>query len=130
MAMATIFVSVPFVVRSVMPVLEQIGLEQEQAALTLGASPWQTFWLVTLPGIRWGVLYGVTVTAARALGEFGAVLVVSGGLVGVTETATLYIFRALDERNEVGAYAVSVVLGVISAILLGIIEALKRRLRA
>jgi sulfate transport system permease protein len=129
MVIATIFVTLPFVIRAVMPVLEQAGLAQEEAAQTLGATPWQTFWRVTLPNIRWGLLYGVVLTAARALGEFGAVLVVAGGILGVTETATLYIFRALDERNEVGAYALAVVLGVISVILLGLIEVLQKRLR-
>jgi sulfate/thiosulfate transport system permease protein len=129
MVIATIFVTLPFVIRAVMPQLEQAGLAQEEAAQTLGATPWQTFWRVTLPNIRWGLLYGVVLTAARALGEFGAVLVVAGGILGVTETATLYIFRSLDERNEVGAYALAVVLGVISVMLLGLIEVLTKRLR-
>src|SRR6266702_4033247 len=91
MVLATIFISLPFVVREVVPVLREIGTEQEQAAATLGASPWQTFWRVTLPAIRWGVAYGVVLTTARALGEFGAVSIVSGNLIGKTETLTLYV---------------------------------------
>ena len=87
MILATIFVSLPFVVREVIPVLREIGTEQEQAAATLGASTLQTFWRITLPAIRWGVAYGVVLTTARALGEFGAVSVVSGKLSGQTETA-------------------------------------------
>ena len=84
MVLATIFVSLPFVVREVVPVLHEIGTEQEQAASTLGAVGWQTFWRITLPAIRWGVTYGVVLTAARALGEFGAVSVVSGRIAGET----------------------------------------------
>src|SRR5947199_10655125 len=86
MTLATIFVSLPFVVREVVPVLREIGTDQEQAAATLGATGWQTFWRITLPAIRWGVAYGVVLTTARALGEFGAVSVVSGRLAGQTET--------------------------------------------
>jgi len=89
--LATIFVTLPFVVREVVPVLHEIGDEQEQAARTLGANWWQTFWRVTLPAIRWGVSYGVVIATARALGEFGAVAVVSGHLKGQTETLTLYV---------------------------------------
>src|SRR5215203_6255016 len=89
--LATIFVSLPFVVREVVPVLREIGTEQEQAAATLGASRFQTFRKVTLPAIRWGVTYGVVLTMARALGEFGAVAVVSGHITGKTETMTQYV---------------------------------------
>lgn len=128
MLLATLFISLPFVIREVMPVLEAAGTEQEQMAHTLGASGWQTFWRVTLPNIRWGVLYGITLTLARTLGEFGAVLVVSGAVSGLTETATLYIFRALDERQYPSAYAVAVVLGAISFVILIAMEAIKRRL--
>ncbi len=91
MILATIFVSLPFVAREVVPVLREIGTEQEQAAETLGASPWQTFWRITLPAIRWGVAYGVVLTTARALGEFGALSIVSGKLSGRTETLTLFV---------------------------------------
>lgn len=114
MLLATVFVSLPFVVREVVPVLMHLGVEQENAAYTLGASYWQTFRHITLPNIQWGLLYGVTLTFARALGEFGAVLVVSGSVSRLTETATLFIFRSLDDRNEVGANAMALVLALIS----------------
>ena len=120
MILATLFVTLPFMVRELIPVLKEFGVEQEQAAATLGASGWQTFWLVTFPALRWGFIYGLTLTFARALGEFGAVLVIGGGVQGRTETATLYIFRALDERQYVGAYSAALVLGLLSlAIVLG-----------
>lgn len=127
MLLVTLFVSLPFVVREVMPVLREMGIESEQAAHTLGASGWRTFWRVTLPGIRWGLAYGITLTLARALGEFGGVLVAGGAVSGKTETATLYIFRALDERQYIGAYAVALVLAVVSfAVLIGM-ELVRRR---
>lgn len=127
MLLVTIFVSLPFVVREVMPVLDQTGLEQEQAAQTMGASAWQTFWHITLPSIRWGLLYGVSLTFARSIGEFGAVLVVSGGISRLTESSTLFIFRSLDDRNYVGAYAMALVLVVISLSVLGVMETFKKR---
>jgi sulfate transport system permease protein len=114
MILATIFVSLPFVVREVVPILREIGDEQEQAAATLGANSFQTFRRVTLPAIRWGIAYGVVLTAARSLGEFGAVNIVSGRIQGKTETATLYIEAAYTDFNQSGAYAVSVVLAIIS----------------
>jgi sulfate transport system permease protein len=114
MVLATIFVSLPFVVREVVPVLREIGTEQEQAAATLGASGWQTFWRVTLPAIRWGVAYGVVLTTARCLGEFGAVSVVSGRIAGKTETATLPVQERFDAFEYVAAYSVSVVLALIA----------------
>jgi sulfate transport system permease protein len=114
MALATIFVSLPFVVREVMPVLREIGTEQEQAASTLGASPWQTFWRITLPAIRWGVAYGVVLSTARALGEFGAVAVVSGKLVGQTETLTLFVERSYQNFDIAGSYAAAVVLAILA----------------
>jgi len=117
MILATLFVTLPFMVRELMPVLKAFGVEQEQAAATMGASGWQTFWHVTFPALRWGFIYGVTLTFARALGEFGAVLVIGGGVQGQTETATLYIFRALDDRQYIGAYSAALVLGLISLIL-------------
>jgi sulfate transport system permease protein len=120
MILATLFVTLPFMVRELMPALAAFGVEQEQAAATMGASGWQTFRYVTLPALRWGFVYGVTLTFARALGEFGAVLVVSGGVQGLTETATLYIFRALDDRQYIGAYGAALVLGALSlALVLG-----------
>ena len=127
MALATTFVSLPFVIREVMPVLEEIGVDQEQAAYTLGASPLATFRRVTLPAIRWGLLYGVTLTAARSIGEFGAVLVVSGGVAGRTETATSYVYRALEDRNDTGAYGMALVLSLASIGLLFAMDAMKRR---
>jgi len=129
MLMATVFVSLPFVVREVMPVLRHLGTEGEEAAYTLGASNLQTFWNVTLPAIKWGLLYGVSLTFARALGEFGAVLVVSGGVSGLTETATLFIFRSMDDRNYPAAYSMALVLALTSFFLLILIELLKSRLR-
>ena len=125
--LATIFISLPFVIREVMPVLSQVSVDQENAALTMGASRWQTFWHVTLPAIRWGLFYGVSLTFARAVGEIGAVLVVSGGVSGRTETSTLFIYRSLDDRNYVGANAMAVVLAAISFVILLVIESFKRR---
>jgi sulfate transport system permease protein len=114
MVLVTIFVSLPFVVREVVPVLREIGIEQEQAASTLGASSWQTFRRVTLPAIRWAVAYGVVLTTARALGEFGAVSVVSGRIVGKTETMTLHVEERFQSFDYVGAYAASVVLAILA----------------
>jgi len=127
MLLATVFVSLPFVIRELMPVLQQAGTESEGTAYTMGAGHWTTFWLITLPAIRWGILYGVSLTFARAIGEFGSVLVVSGSVSGLTETATLYIYRALDERNAVGAHAIAVVLVVFSFLLLFAMEFLRKR---
>jgi sulfate transport system permease protein len=114
MILVTIFVSLPFVVREVVPVLREIGTEQEQAAATLGASPWQTFRKITLPAIRWAIAYGVVLTTARALGEFGAVSVISGHIVGKTETMTLHVEAQYQQFDYVGAYAASVVLAMIA----------------
>jgi sulfate/thiosulfate transport system permease protein len=114
MAIATIFISLPFVVREVVPVLREIGTDQEEAASTLGASAWQTFSRVTLPAIRWGVAYGVVLTTARALGEFGAVSVVSGKLAGQTETLPLYVEERFQQFDLAGAYAASLVLAMLA----------------
>jgi sulfate/thiosulfate transport system permease protein len=114
MVLATIFVSLPFVVREVQPVLQEIGDEQEQAASTLGANWWQTFWRVTLPAIRWGVAYGVVLATARALGEFGAVSVVSGKISGKTETLPLYVEKEFGQFDISGAYAAAVVLAILA----------------
>jgi sulfate transport system permease protein len=116
--MATIFVSVPFVAREVIPTLREIGDEQEQAARTLGASAWQTFSRITLPSIRWAVIYGVVLTAARCLGEYGAVAVVSGSIQGKTETATLRIQEEYDNLNYAGAYGISLALAAIAVLVL------------
>src|SRR4051794_9179848 len=118
MLLATIFVSLPFVVRETIPVLREVGTEQEQAAATLGAGPLQTFWRITLPAIRWGVAYGVVLTTARALGEFGAVSIVSGKLSGQTETATLFVGGGFRRFNEAGASAASVLLAVLALVTL------------
>ena len=118
MILATTFVSLPFVVREVGPVLREIGTEQEQAAQTLGASGWQTFWRVTLPSIRWGLTYGVVLATARALGEFGAVSVVSGKIQGQTETLTLYVEQRFQNFDLAGAYAASVVLALLALVTL------------
>jgi sulfate transport system permease protein len=115
--LATLFVTLPFMIRELVPVMEAFDTRQEQAAATLGASSWQTFWKVTFPALRWGLIYGVTLTFARALGEFGAVLVIGGGVQGRTETATLFIYRALDERQYIGAYTAALALGLFSLIL-------------
>ena len=127
MILATLFVSLPFMIRELVPVLEAFGTQQEQAAATLGASGWRTFWKVTLPALRWGFIYGVTLTMARALGEFGAVLVIGGGIQGRTETATLFIYRALDERQYVAAYSAAILLGTFSLLLVIGTELLRRR---
>ena len=114
MVLATIFVSLPFVVREVVPVLREIGTDQEEAAATLGASPFQTFWRITLPTIRWAVAYGVVLTTARAIGEFGAVSVVSGRIEGRTQTLPLYVQAQFESFDTPGAYAASVVLALIA----------------
>jgi len=116
--LATVFVSVPFVAREVIPTLRELGNEQEQAAATLGANRWQRFWRITLPSIRWAVIYGVVLTTARCLGEYGAVAVVSGRIVGKTETATTLVEDLTLNFNTAGAYAVSLVLATIAVVVL------------
>jgi sulfate/thiosulfate transport system permease protein len=121
MVLATIFVSLPFVVREVTPVLIEVGDEQEQAAATLGASSWQTFWRVTLPSIRWGVAYGVVLSTARALGEIGAVLVVSSNVAGSTLTLPLLVYQRdsqIGAGTVTGAYAAATELAVMSLVVL------------
>jgi sulfate transport system permease protein len=114
MILATIFVSLPFVVREVAPVLKEIGTEQEEAASTLGASAWQAFWRVTLPSIRWGLSYGVVLSTARALGEFGAVSIVSGKIVGQTETLPLRVEQQFQNFDVTGAYVAALMLAVLA----------------
>jgi sulfate/thiosulfate transport system permease protein len=130
MVLATIFVSLPFVVREVAPVLVEIGDEQEQAAATLGASGWQTFRRVTLPSIRWGVIYGVILSTARALGEIGAVLVVSSNIPGSTLTLPLLVYQRAEQPGTAattGAYAAATELAVISLVVLLAMTALSGR---
>ena len=127
MVLVTIFISIPFVIREVAPLLQELGTEEEEAARTLGASWLQTFFRVTLPNIRWGLLYGIALTTARAVGEIGAVLIVSGSIAGQTETATLYVLRAFDEGQDPSGYMVSLILALISIVLLAGIEIFKAR---
>lgn len=127
MALATIFVSIPFVVREVVPVLREIGTEQEEAAQTLGASRAQTFWRITLPAIRWGLVYGVILTTARALGEFGAVSVVSGRLAGQTQSLTQHVEDRFPAFDLTGAYAASVVLALLALVVILSTSLLERR---
>ena len=125
--LATIFVSLPFVVREVLPVLQEEGTEQEQAATTLGAGGWATFRRITLPTIRWGLAYGVVLSTARCLGEFGAVSAVSGKISGRTETMTLYVEDRFQAYDLTGAYAASVVLAMLAIATLGLMLFLQRR---
>jgi len=127
MVLACLFVTLPFVVREVVPVLREFGVDQEEVAYTLGAGRWRTFYRVTLPSIRWGLAYGVTLTVARSLGEFGALLVVSGNILGRTQTATLYVHDGMESFRPEGAYAASLVLAGGSFALLVGMEALRRR---
>jgi sulfate transport system permease protein len=123
--MATAFVSLPLVIREVVPVLEEIGTEQEQAAQSLGASGQQTFWRITLPSIKWAVVYGVVLTLARSLGEFGAVKVVSGNVLGETRTATLAVEEKYLNFDQDGAYAVAFLLAGVSVLAILIVSALR-----
>lgn len=128
MVIATIFVTLPFVVREVEPVLREVGTDQEQAAATLGASRWQTLWRITLPAIRWGLAYGVVLTVARALGEFGALIVVSGGVSGESQTLTLLVHaRYIDDHNVFGAYTASTLLMFLAVLALLLMTLLNRK---
>jgi sulfate transport system permease protein len=128
--LATVFVSLPLMVREVAPVLEEIGTEQEEAAATLGAGPWQTFWRITLPSIRWAVAYGVVLSLARAMGEFGAVKVVTaGGVAGSTQTVTSLVEEKYGEFEQVTAYSASLVLAVIAVICLVVVTVLRQKER-
>ena len=128
MVLVTIFICIPFTIREVVPVLEEIGKDEEDAARTLGASIMQTWRKVTLPNIRWGILYGVALTTARSIGEIGAVLIVSGLIKGKTETATLFIFTAIEERQTSEAYIVALTLAAVSIVLLVAIESARHRI--
>ena len=127
MVIVTIFICIPFVIREVSPVLQELGMQEEEAAKTLGASSFTTFRRITLPNIRWGLLYGIALSAARSIGEVGAVLVVSGSLMGQTETAPLYILRQFDQNHDDAAYIVALTLALASIVLLSGIELMKHR---
>ena len=118
--LATTFVTFPFVARELIPVMQATGKEQEQAALTLGANGWQTFWRVTLPSVKWGLLYGIILCNARAMGEYGAVAVVSGGITGMTDTMPLRVDRLYHEYNSVAAFAVASLLALLALLTLGL----------
>ncbi len=124
---ATIIVTMPFVAREVIPVLEEVGSSEEEAARILGASDWQIFWRITIPNIRWGLLYGLLLTNARAMGEFGAVSVVSGNLAGLTQTLPLYVEEAYKNYQSQEAFAASLVLGLLALVTLVLKEILERR---
>jgi sulfate transport system permease protein len=123
--MATIFVSLPLVVREIVPVLEEIGTEQEQAASSLGAGPWHTFRRITLPSIKWAVVYGVVLSVARSLGEFGAVKIVSGNVVNKTQTATLVVEQQYQNFKQSNAYAMSFLLASASILCIVIVSLLR-----
>jgi sulfate transport system permease protein len=125
--LATIFVSLPFVVREVAPVLREAGDDAEQAAATLGASGWQAFWRITLPTIRWGIAYGVVLSVARCIGEFGAVSVVSGKIAGQTQTLTLLVEQRFQNYDLAGAYAASALLALIALATLIAMTRISRR---
>ncbi|MGZ8603949.1 MAG: sulfate ABC transporter permease subunit [Actinomycetota bacterium] len=127
MVLVTIFICIPFVIRSVAPVLEELGTEEEDAARTLGATSFQTLFRVVLPNIRWGLLYGIALTTARAIGEIGAVLIVSGIVKGQTETATIYILTAYEERLDTQGNIIALLLAGVSIVLLIGIELFKHR---
>jgi sulfate transport system permease protein len=127
MILATAFVSMPFVAREVIPVLEEFGKDQEEAAKTLGANDWQIFWRVTLPSIRWGLLYGVILTNARAMGEFGAVSVVSGNIANKTQSLPLFVEEAYKQYETEAAFSGAVLLGLLAVVTLVLKEILERK---
>jgi sulfate transport system permease protein len=127
MVLATAFVSMPFVAREVIPVLEELGSEQEEAAKTLGANGWQIFWRVTLPNIRWGLLYGLILTNARAMGEFGAVSVVSGNIINKTQSLPLYVEDTYKQYETEAAFSAAVLLALLAVITLVVKEILERK---
>jgi sulfate transport system permease protein len=129
MVMATAFVSMPFVAREVIPILEEFGKDQEEAARTLGANDWQIFWRVTLPSIRWGLLYGLILTNARAMGEFGAVSVVSGNIANTTQSLPLFVEDAYKQYETEAAFSAAVILALLAVVTLILKEILERKTR-
>jgi len=127
MILVTLFVTLPFMVREMGPVIRNLDVQQELAAATLGAGRWMTFRRIVAPALRVALVYGMALTLARSLGEFGAVLVVGGGIIGRTETTTLYVFRALEERNYLEAYTAALTLGLFSVIVVSLADRLRRR---
>jgi sulfate transport system permease protein len=127
MVLATVFVSLPFVVREVVPVLEESGTDQEQAAEMLGAGPLRTFWSITLPTLRWALLYGVVLSTARALGEYGAVSIVSGNIVGRTQTLPLYVEERFRNFDTAGSYSAAFLLAAVSVTIPAALSVLDRR---
>ena len=127
MLLATAFVTLPFVAREVIPTLEEIGSDQEEAARILGASDWQTFWRVTLPSIRWSLLYGIILTNARAMGEFGAIVVVSGSIAGKTQTLPLYVEEAYKQYHTQSAYSAAMLLAGLAVVTLVLKEIMERK---
>jgi sulfate transport system permease protein len=125
--LATLFVSLPFMIREMIPVIQNLDRSQELAANTLGASRWTTFWRVIFPGLRTALFYGIALTMARAMGEFGAVLVIGGGVQGRTATTTLYIFHALEERHYVEAYTAAILLGIGSVFIVSLADWIRHR---
>jgi sulfate transport system permease protein len=126
---ATVFVTFPFVVREVLPVMEAVGNDEEEAALTLGASPWQAFFWITLPNIKWGVIYGILLCTARAMGEFGAVNVVSGRITGSTDTLSLRVEKLYQEYQTQAAFAVASLFLLLAVVTLGIKGMVEARLK-
>lgn len=118
--LATVFITFPFVARELIPVMQATGSEQEQAAITLGANGWQTFWHVTLPSVKWGLVYGIILCNARAMGEFGAVSVVSGHITGLTDTMPLRVEKLYNEYDAPGAFAVASLLALLALLTLGV----------
>ncbi|RUT07745.1 sulfate ABC transporter permease subunit CysW [Dulcicalothrix desertica PCC 7102] len=127
MVIATAFISMPFVAREVIPVLEELGHDQEEAARTLGAKDWQIFWRVTLPNVRWGLLYGLLLTNARAMGEFGAVSVVSGNIIGKTQSLPLFVEETYKQYQTEAAYSAAVVLGLLALVTLVLKDILEKK---
>lgn len=129
MLLATIFVSMPFIAREVIPILDEMGTDQEEAARTLGASDWQIFWKVVVPNIRWGLLYGLVLTNARAMGEFGAVSVVSGNIASKTQSLPLFVEQSYKQYETEVAYSAAVLLALLAVVTLVLKEILERKTR-